>query len=101
MHSSLVVQPLASHVRTRIASSKIGSRASFDVGSRTTSKVSLRVASVEVGQLDGRVAIEWDTTDKREALLDDEPYASGKTKMVYQVRSLLSLSRSQSWKMYR
>jgi hypothetical protein len=54
----------------------------------TTTTVSLRVASVKVGQLDGQVTIDWDTDDKREATLNDKPFAFGKTKKVYHVRHL-------------
>ncbi|KAJ7908245.1 hypothetical protein B0H13DRAFT_2498456 [Mycena leptocephala] len=36
------------------------------------------VASVTIGVLDGQVAIEWDNSNKCEAILDDEPCAAGK-----------------------
>jgi hypothetical protein len=43
---------------------------------------------VTVGVVDGRVAIEWDNSNKCEAVLDDEPCAAGKTKKVYRVSRL-------------
>jgi hypothetical protein len=43
---------------------------------------------VTVGVLDGRVAIESDNSNKCEAILDDEPFAAGKTKKVYHVSHL-------------
>ncbi|KAJ6538059.1 hypothetical protein B0H19DRAFT_1270429 [Mycena capillaripes] len=49
----------------------------------STTKISLHVASVTIGELDGQVTIEWDNSDKCEAVLDDEPCAAGKTKKVY------------------
>jgi hypothetical protein len=54
--------------------------------SRRTTEISLHVASVVVGALDGQVAIDWDSGDKRDAILDDEPFAAGKTKKVYLVK---------------
>ncbi|KAJ7133796.1 kinase-like domain-containing protein [Mycena filopes] len=54
-----------------------------DAEART--RVSLHVASVVVGALDGQVAIDWDTNDKREAIIDDIPCAAGKTKRVHRL----------------
>ncbi|KAJ7257230.1 kinase-like domain-containing protein [Mycena haematopus] len=78
LNSSLTVRPLTSNIPKKAVS--------FGVAPQTTTNVSLRVALVDVGQLDGQVMIKWDTDDKCEAMLDDQPCASGKTKKVYRLR---------------
>ncbi|KAK7046460.1 kinase-like protein [Favolaschia claudopus] len=66
-------------------SSQVLDRPSVDPPSKSTTPILLRVASLQVGCDDGEVTIQWDSEDKREAFLDDVPYASGKTKKVYQI----------------
>ncbi|KAJ6463845.1 kinase-like domain-containing protein [Mycena vitilis] len=53
--------------------------------SGTATKISLHVASVVTGVVDGQVTVDWDSGDKREAILDDEAFAAGKTKKVYHI----------------
>ena len=76
VNSSIAIQSIGTSIHKVIT----------PVADSQATPVSFRVASVEVGQVDGQVIIEWDTDDKREAILDDEPCASGKTKKVYRVR---------------
>ncbi|KAJ6474302.1 kinase-like domain-containing protein [Mycena sanguinolenta] len=77
MNSSILIQPLASSIPRKPSS--------HGVGTQNTTEISLHVASVTIGEEDGQVAIVWDTDDRREAILDDQPCASGKTKKVYRM----------------
>ncbi|KAF7354438.1 Kinase-like protein [Mycena venus] len=50
-----------------------------------TTEVSLYIASVNVDIGTGQVKFSWGTEDIREALLDNMPFAKGKTKKVYRL----------------
>ncbi|KAJ7832306.1 hypothetical protein B0H13DRAFT_2289105 [Mycena leptocephala] len=81
VNSTGTVQPVSSDIGRKILPHSSGLRSHVS----STTKISLHVASVTVGVLDGRVAIEWDNSNKCEAVLDDEPCAAGKTKKVYRI----------------
>ncbi|KAJ7478049.1 hypothetical protein B0H11DRAFT_2424682 [Mycena galericulata] len=78
-------------LRARIAASKsssvpeesIISTSSSEREYSTSTPISLFVATTSVNQDDGRVEVLWDSGDTREAVLDLQSFARGKTKKVY------------------
>ncbi|KAJ7451474.1 kinase-like domain-containing protein [Mycena galericulata] len=80
-------------LRARIAASKsssvpeesIISTSSSEREYSTSTPISLFVATTSVNQDDGRVEVLWDSGDTREAVLDLQSFARGKTKKVYRL----------------
>ncbi|KAJ7449751.1 hypothetical protein B0H11DRAFT_2332079 [Mycena galericulata] len=91
------------HLRARIAASKsssvpeesIISTSSSEREYSTSTPISLFVATTSVNQDDGRVEVLWDSGDTREAVLDLQSFARGKTKKVYHVTLFLFKSQTQ------